>query len=271
MAALASGDPAGARAIWGQGAKAGEAGASLAALGLADVAMYQGGHEEAVASLPEAITGDLAQKNELGAVAKYLALAQAHAARDQTTAAEVALKEARGLASDDSVMVTTARLQIAAGRLEPARAIAEELGKRRPAQSRALGKLIEAELAMNAKQYPAAIDALNAAGQLANLWLVRYARGLVNFQGGDYQAALSDFEECQRRRGEATAVFLDDFPTFRYYAPVPYWLGRAREARGLDPRTQYEEFLAIRGAAARDPLVIDAQRRLAALTKRPGR
>jgi hypothetical protein len=65
------------------------------------------------------------------------------------------------------------------------------------------------------------------------------------------------------------ALFLDDFPTVRYYASVPYWLGRTREMRRLDPRTQYQDFLAIRGEAADDPLVKDAQRRLAALAKRP--
>ena len=59
------------------------------------------------------------------------------------------------------------------------------------------------------------------------------------------------------------ALFLDDLPTVRYYALVPYWLGRTREARNLDPRTQYQEFLAIRGGAANDPLVADARERLA--------
>jgi hypothetical protein len=38
---------------------------------------------------------------------------------------------------------------------------------------------------------------------------------------------------------------------------------------GLDPRTQYQEFLAIRGGAERDPLVADAQRRLQGNTQLP--
>ena len=65
-------------------------------------------------------------------------------------------------------------------------------------------------------------------------------------------------------RGEATAVFLDDVPSFRYYATLPYWLGRAREAQKLDPRPQYEEFLRIRSDADGDPLVADVRRRLGA-------
>lgn len=269
MEALSSGDPSRARVFYQQASKAGDAGASLAAIGLADIAMFQGRHEDVISSLPEWIERDLEQKNQFGAIAKLLALAQAQAARGRTADSQALLARARGLADDDSVLVTTGRLAVAAGRTEQARPIADQLGKRFPAQSRALGKVIEAELAMRAQQYPAAIDALNAGQDLANLWLVRYTRGHAYFQAGNYQAALSEFEECQRRRGEATAVFLDDSPTFRYYATVPYWLGRAREMRGLDPRTQYQEFLAIRGSASEDPLVADARRRLAALGKLP--
>jgi hypothetical protein len=31
-----------------------------------------------------------------------------------------------------------------------------------------------------------------------------------------------------KRRGEATAVFLDEVPSYRYLPPVYYYLGRAR-------------------------------------------
>ena len=121
--------------------------------------------------------------------------------------------------------------------------------------------MIEAEVLM-AKQPGQARDAIRAALQLADLWLVRYVSGLAYFQAGDFPAAISEFVKCQERRGEATAIFLDDLPTYHSMATVPYWLGRAREAGKLDPSKQYEEFLAIRGGAAQDPLVIDAKRRL---------
>jgi tetratricopeptide (TPR) repeat protein/tRNA A-37 threonylcarbamoyl transferase component Bud32 len=265
MEALASGDPARARSVYERAAQAGQAGSSLAAIGIADVAMYQGRYDEALAILPAAAQRDLDQKNAFGAIAKLLALAEARAARGQAAPAQAAIASARKLGNDENVLVTAARLSLAAGRADLAKSIAAELEKRLPPQSRAYGKLIEAELAMAAKQYPSAIDALNAAQKLANLWLVRYTLGHAYFQQGDYQTAVSEFAECQRRRGEATAVFLDDSPTFRYYADVPYWLGRSREMRGLDPRTQYQEFLTIRGEAAQDPLVVDARRRMEAL------
>ena len=162
------------------------------------------------------------------------------------------------------MLVPAARLAVAAGRLDEARAIAAALAGRLPAQSRAYSKLIEAEIAMSARQYPAAIDALNAAQKMADLWLVRYTLGRAYFERGDYPEAASEFTKCQARRGEATAIYLDDLPTFRYYAPVPYWLGRAREMQKLDARAQFQEFLRIRHASTADPLVADARRRLEA-------
>jgi tetratricopeptide (TPR) repeat protein len=106
--------------------------------------------------------------------------------------------------------------------------------------------LIEGEIAIRARQYPAAIDTLNAAQQLADLRLVRFVLGLAYFEHGDYPEAASEFAKCQERRGEATAIYLDDLPTFHYYAPLPYWVGRAREMQKLDARVQFQEFLQIR-------------------------
>ena len=88
---------------------------------------------------------------------------------------------------------------------------------------------------------------------------------MAYFQRGNFAEALSEFELCRKRRGEATAIFLDDLPTFRYYAPVPYWLARSQEAIGMNGRPRYEEFLKIRTSATNDPLVQDARRRLALL------
>jgi len=267
MDALASGDVARARAAYAEAAKAGDAGASLAAIGLADIDMYEGRYDVAIGSLPAAAKQDTAQGNDLGAVAKLVALAEAQAARGRAGPARTAFDQARALSTADSVLVPAARLAVASGRIADAKAIAAELSRQVPAQSRAYANLIEAEIALAAKQYPAAIDWLNAAQKLADLWLVRYTLGLTYFARGDSVPATQEFEKCQGRRGEATAIFLDDLPTFRYYAPLPYWLGRARELRGLDPRTQYQEFLAIRSGAPNDPLVKDAQRRLAAFKK----
>ncbi|HKH96991.1 MAG TPA: tetratricopeptide repeat protein, partial [Beijerinckiaceae bacterium] len=262
MEAVASGDLARARAFYTQATQAGESGVSLGALGLADLAMYEGRYDQAIAALPGAVARDKSQGNTLGAMAKLVALAEAYDARGNSAARQAALAEARALSSQDSVVVPAARLAIGAGRVDEARKIAAELESRVAAQSRAYAKMIEGEIAMAARRYPAAFDAFKAGQKLADLWLIHFELGLAYFNHRDFPEAVSEFEKCRDRRGEATAVFLDDMPTVHYYAPVPYWLGRAREMQKLDARLQYQEFLRIRQGATRDLLVDDARRRL---------
>jgi hypothetical protein len=62
-------------------------------------------------------------------------------------------------------------------------------------------------------------------------------------------------------------MFLDDLPTFRYLAELPYWKGRAQEGAGqrAAAAASYQQFLQLRTSAARDPLARDAETRLASL------
>jgi tetratricopeptide (TPR) repeat protein/tRNA A-37 threonylcarbamoyl transferase component Bud32 len=262
MAFLASGDHARARDTYQGVTQAGNPGVSLSVIGLADIAMFEGRYDEAIAILPAAATRDHTQGNSIGAAAKLVALAEAHHARGNAAARQAAIAQARALSTQESVLVPAARLAIASNNPEEARKIAAELERRLPAQSRAFAKMIEGEIAIAGKQYVQAIDHLNAAQKLADLWLVRFALGLAYFNGGHYPEAVSEFERCRERRGEATSAFLDDLPTIHLYAPLPYWLGRAREMQKLEGRTQYEEFLRIRRGATGDPLVEDARKRL---------
>ena len=267
MEALAAGDVPRARRVYQQATQAGNSGVSLSAIGIADIAMYEGRYDEALSILPAAAKRDQDQQNILGAASKLVALAEAYPARGNARGQQSSIAQARALLAQESVLVPAARLAIASGRPEEARKIAAELGQRLSAQSRAYGKMIEGEIAISAKEYVVAVDSLNAAQKLADLWLVRFALGLAYFHHGDYPEAVSEFEKCRERRGEATAVFLDDLPTFHYYAPLPYWLGRAREAQKLDARPQFQEFLRIRQNATGDPLVDDARRRIDAAGK----
>ena len=73
----------------------------------------------------------------------------------------------------------------------------------------------------------------------------------------------TEFEVCEKRKGEATALFFDERPTVRDLATLPYWRGRAQEGlfQTAPAKTSYEAFLKIRGDAASDDLVKDASRR----------
>ena len=80
---------------------------------------------------------------------------------------------------------------------------------------------------------------------------------------GAFTEADSEFDRCIKRRGEALALFLDEVPTYGYFPPVYYYLGRVRE--GLkDPgfAESYKTYTSIRGAAGEDPLLADVRRRI---------
>ena len=243
----------------------GDQGASLADMGLADLAMYQGEYGKAVPLLEAAIAHDERIKNPSAMAAKLVALGEARLAQRDTRGAVDAANRAISFSRDLSVLVPAARVFIAAGRKKDGAEIAADLRQRPQPAARAFEKLIEADIALSEQRPADAQLALRRALELADLWPVRLASGVANVHGEDYVQAGQDLQKCLERRGEATAVFLDDVPSIRYLAPVHYWLGRARE--GLNDKPQavenYRAFLALRPPASTDPLAVDARRRSA--------
>jgi len=80
-------------------------------------------------------------------------------------------------------------------------------------QQRAYGAVIEGHAALVRRDWVAAFDAFRRATQLADLWYARFGLGVAYVEAGEFAAALSELELCQKRQGEAVALFLDDFPT----------------------------------------------------------
>jgi hypothetical protein len=78
-------------------------GASVAAIGLADLELYQGHAKEAVAILEQAAAADLAQKNPDAAANKMVVLAQALLESGQVGAASAAADKAVSLSKDTGV------------------------------------------------------------------------------------------------------------------------------------------------------------------------
>ena len=78
-----------------------------------------------------------------------------------------------------------------------------------------------------------------------------------------YAQAGSELETCIKRRGEATALFLDEVPTYHLFPPVYYYLGRAQEGlKSPAAAESYKTFLGLKQNADRDPLAVDARRRI---------
>jgi tetratricopeptide (TPR) repeat protein len=271
VAALARGDVASARDAYTRMAKTGSVGASLAAIGLADLALYEGRFADAVATLEKGVEEDAKAGNTAGLAAKYVALGEAHLALDRPRAAVGAVEHALARSRQESVAVPAARILMESGRADEARKLATELSTQIQPQSRAYGKLIDGGLALRDRRLVDAIEAYGAARKLADLWLVRFNQGIAYVEAGRHAEGLADLELCLKRRGEATAVFLDDVPSFRYLVPLSYWLARAQEGVGMRANAlqNYTAYLALRAMTPSDPLVTDARRRLESLAQQP--
>jgi len=123
--------------------------------------------------------------------------------------------------------------------------------------------LIEGEVLIKRGHPREALAKFEDARKLADSWLMRFDRGQAYLTLNAFTEAESDLEACVKRRGEATAVFLDDVPTFHHFPPVYYYLGRAQEGLGSKSAPEsYKQFLAIKTKGDGDPLVADARRRV---------
>lgn len=228
MQAMTLPDLAAARQVYERAAtQAGASGASLAAMGLADIALYDGKPADAEKILVDGIAADLNDGNEQGVASKRGALARAYVMQGKRQEARATLEELTANASTDAAWVPAALVYVDLGETEQVRAIAGNLQQQLQRQSRAYAKMLEGLLALRDQKPVEAVDALKSALGLADLWLVRYTLGQAYLAAGYPAEAKSEFEACVKRRGEAAALFLDDTPTYRYYASVPQQLADA--------------------------------------------
>jgi tetratricopeptide (TPR) repeat protein len=265
IAALSRNDLDAAKAAYDDMVQTGDYGASHGNLGLADLEIYRGDYEAAIALLQDGIAADLEAGNQRAASTKYMALAEAHilnsdAKETVMNATAAALKIRSGL----SQQVSAALNYIALGEAGLARGIAGELSSGLQPQNRAYGAMISGVLYSAAGQHVEALDALGRASQLSDFWLVRFELGKAYLRAGAFAEALDEFSRAEQRKGEASAVFLDDLPTWRYVADLPYWRARAQQEIGMShaARESYRVYLALR---ADGPLARDARERMTSL------
>lgn len=237
-------------------------GASVAAIGLADVSLYEGRAGDAIAILEKAIREDLKAGDADAAATKRIALAEAYSLAGQSARALATLDEATA-SRRESILFWAARTYLALGRDAKALALARELGQRLQAEPQAYAKLIEGEVLLKRRKPQEALRAFLESRKLADTWLGRQDAGRAYLEAGAFAEASSELEACLKRRGEATAVFLDEVPTYRVLPPVYYALGRAQEGLGSPGAAEsYKMFLALKKDGAQDPMVADARRRL---------
>ena len=238
-----------------------ELGASYAAKGLADIAMYQGRYADAVVTLSRAAAADVKAGDAERGAAKYamMAIAQGHLGENKIA---VATAE-RALATSPAVKIRflAARVFADAGAAARAQEIAKGLASELYAEPQAYAKIIEGMLALRANDARRAIQLLNASTTLLDTWIAHFELGQAYLAADLLVQANAEFERCFSRRGEALALFMDEEPTFTFFPPVLYYQGRVKSGAAADE--SFQKYLDIRGNSSDDALARDARKRLA--------
>ncbi|MGI9262335.1 MAG: TIR domain-containing protein [Woeseiaceae bacterium] len=245
---LATGDTDAALQAYENMAAANELAESEAALGVADTHIYAGEFSRARESLQSSLEKSIASGNQYGTATKHMALAYSHESEGDIDGAVASMTKALAVDDGEPWVVPAALTFLAAGDVESATAISGKLMQKLQPQSRAYGMLIDGLILQQAGQNIAAIEKLTAAIELADLWLVRFYLGKIYLEGGHSAEALDEFTICMERRGEAASLFLDDLPTYRYVAPLYYWLGVAQKELHMSAAatTSFQTFLDLR-------------------------
>ena len=259
---LARGEPDAAADVYSEMADTGTRAESQANLGLADIAIYRGRFDEAITLLEGSIAADQESGNQRAIGTKYIALAEAFAENGDSDASKQAIDSALAASGGLARQVPAAILNLDLGRTDAAVEIANELSQQLQPQSRAYAQMILGIIDSRDGRHASAIDKLVSGIQLSDSWLLRYYLGQAYLAAGSAPEALDEFNICQSRRGEASSVFLDDLPTWRYMANLPYWQGRAQQELGMTTAAlqSFEEFLALRPEG--HPLADDARQRM---------
>lgn len=241
-------------------------GAAMAATGLADLALYEGRLTDAVGILQQGITDALARKDNDSAANDQASLAQTQMALNKTSEAMTTATKAAASSKDENILYRTAEVFLAAGQEARALQLVAPLNQRLEAEPRAYARLIAGEAQLKKGKAREALNTFEEAQKLSDTWLGRLDLGRAYLDAGAFPEASSEFDVCLKRMGEASSVFLDDVPSFRFLPAVYYYQGRAREGlKSPGAAESYKTLLAIKEKGAGDPLAVEAAKRLAGL------
>jgi tetratricopeptide (TPR) repeat protein len=237
--------------------------ASIAALGLADVALYQGRFADGARILDKGASVDLAEKNNDSAAEKFVALAYTHLCAQRKGPAIAAADKALANSETIKVRFLAALVFVQAGQQAKAQKLATRLASEVQSEAQADSKIIEGELALSRKDAQQAVRSFTEAKTLLDTWLGRFELGRAYLEANAFAEADSEFDQCLRRRGEAVSLFMDALPSYGFFPPVYYYQGRVREGlKSTGFAESYRNYLNIRGQAGEDPLLPEIRRRL---------
>jgi tetratricopeptide (TPR) repeat protein len=243
------------------------AGASLKNMGEVDIAVYEGRLSDAAEILENGIRVDLQNNMTDLAVDKYVILAHIYMLQGKRAEAIGAAEKAHSSASQSKIFYSLGIVYLQLGEEEKALSLAEKLNQKVSADNKAYAELIKGYASLNKGDIPSALKFFVEAQRWADTWLCRFAMGRAFLEAEEYSEAASEFEICEKRQGEAMAIFLNDLPSFRYLDSLYYYIGRAKEGMGVPGASEsFQKFLKIKENA--DPGIAeveDAKKRLAGL------
>ena len=237
-----------------------ELGASYAASGLGDLALYEGRFADAARIFAEGAASDLAWNSDRAAN-KFAALAYTRLLRQQKGDAIVAAEMALANSKAVKIRFLAARVFVEAGAIARARTLADGLASGIQAEPRAHSKIVDGEAALKRGDARQAIKDLTEANTLLDTWIGHFDLGRAYLEAGAFTQADSEFDLCIKRRGEALALFLDEEPTYGFFPPVYYYQGRVREGlKNAGFAESYRAYLAIRGQSTEDSVLPEVRR-----------
>lgn len=261
MSAMDVGDVAGARSAYENMIQSAEQsedripnGVATGVLGLADSETVAGRFESARRELSGLAERLMREDNRYMATTVYAAIADTYGAEGRLPEAVSAAEDGLSILTESEAgrmypVETIAALHyVNAQRFEEATSIARRFGESSSSGDQAFGLTIEGLIQLHRQEHESAIQSFDRALQLTDLWLTHFMLGRAHLASKSYEKALSEFQLCHARRGEAMAMFLDDVPTYRVIVPLKYWTAQAQASLGLttDAISNLEDFLELR-------------------------
>ncbi len=261
LSQIAQGRPAEAVQTYQKLATINALGASFAANGLADLALFQSRPAEAETILQKGIADDISQKNISAAAKKYTMLAEAELMSGKSADAIASLDKSVAL-SKTNVLFSAARIYVAAGQDGKAAAMADDLSKQLEPVPQAYAKVIGGDIALRHGNAKEAIDDFQQAEKISDTWLGRFDLARAYIAAGAFTDADTELGNCLKRRGEATDVYWDEVQTFHYFPATYYYMGKDLEGLKSSGATEaYRNFLSLKASDAQDPMVQEARQR----------